>query len=218
MSREKPTDLELMMYADGELQGDRLAAVEAFLAADAASQKKILALDLATSLVRESADEIGSSADDIADLVMASVAKDTSGASDASSKPSSEAPVLARQGAAARAANDNGRRLAAFAAIAVAAAAAFAVWTRASTPDVEATPTPPHMAEHADTSVAKAPTVDSAKAPREVAVADSHPGVEVSTVDFGAHVGALFYVPTGAAATEVTTVVWLSDDSTGGDE
>lgn len=45
--------------------------------------------------------------------------------------------------------------------------------------------------------------------------ADVEHGVEVAAVDFGARMGAVFYVPTGTSASSTTTVVWLSDDSAG---
>jgi len=40
----RPTDLELMLYADGELEGERLAAIEAHLAQDEAARHKLLDL------------------------------------------------------------------------------------------------------------------------------------------------------------------------------
>ena len=219
MSNTKPTDLELMLYADGELDGDRIAAVEAFLARDASAQKKLRALDVAASAVRERADEIASSADGIADLVMASLASEAKG------ETANEAPVLTKRSDApkARAANDNARGIWAIVAIAVAAAAAFALWTRGSTPDVATSPTARRVSQHAASGVAKAPKAgDSGSkagaSAREAPSVDAQPGVEVSAVDFGAHVGALFYVPTGPEASEMTTVVWLSDDSAGGDQ
>ncbi len=42
--------------------------------------------------------------------------------------------------------------------------------------------------------------------------ADVEHGVEVSAIDFGGANGAVFYVPNGASASGITTVVWLSDD------
>src|SRR5262245_10720484 len=71
----RPTDLELMLYADGELEGEQLAAVEAYLAQDANARRKMMAMGLVSSVVREQA--LGDSAkkgDDIADLVMGSIA------------------------------------------------------------------------------------------------------------------------------------------------
>src|SRR5262245_38990712 len=49
------TDLELMLYADGELEGEALAAVEALLASDRIARQKVLALGVASAIVREEA-------------------------------------------------------------------------------------------------------------------------------------------------------------------
>jgi hypothetical protein len=47
---------------------------------------------------------------------------------------------------------------------------------------------------------------------------DVEHGVEVAAVDFGTRMGAVFYVPSGTSASSTTTVVWLSDDSSGEDQ
>jgi len=41
---------------------------------------------------------------------------------------------------------------------------------------------------------------------------DQEPAVLVDAIDFGAHTGTIFYIPTG---THTTTVVWLTDDESG---
>jgi hypothetical protein len=51
-----------------------------------------------------------------------------------------------------------------------------------------------------------APPVESASAESE-----SEHGVEVAAVDFGAHMGSIFYVPTDAVAGATTTVVWVDE-------
>ena len=68
-----PTDLELMLYADDELDGDRLAAVEAWLAASLAARTKLAALRAVSSMVRERALD-STRADGIADSVMGLIA------------------------------------------------------------------------------------------------------------------------------------------------
>jgi hypothetical protein len=41
----------------------------------------------------------------------------------------------------------------------------------------------------------------------------------VASVDFGAHMGTIFYVPAGAAVSSATTtVVWVDDEGPGGKE
>ena len=48
------------------------------------------------------------------------------------------------------------------------------------------------------------------------AESDIEHGVEVAAVDFGAHMGTIFYVPTDAVAGATTTVVWVDDEVVGG--
>lgn len=196
-----PTDLELMMYADGELEGERLLAVEAYLAGSVDAQRKVVALDVASSILRDHASEAAKPADDIADLVMAKIAAEPKSA------PANVVSIAAKReeraaGAAGapRAAND-GRHLFAIAAVAIAAAAALLLWSRGTTG--------PSVADNPSAAVT---------APAASGEADTGFGVEVAAVDFGALTGALFYVPTGTTASETTTVVWISDDSAGGDE
>jgi anti-sigma factor RsiW len=189
----RPTDLELMLYADGELEGERLAAVEAYLAQDEAARKKLLAMAMVSNVVREQA-QGASKADDIADLVMASIAAEPKKAE----APAEQKVVPARR----KPANDNARGLWVIAAFAAAAAAALLLWSRGST-----------TSDHAVSSSRTPSAPLSAPAPHE----EVEHGVEVSAVDFGARMGAVFYVSSDNAAA-TTTVVWLSDDSSGGDE
>jgi anti-sigma factor RsiW len=187
-----PTDLDLMRYADDELEGDELAAMEAHLARDEAARRKVAALRLGSTLVAEEARAGAAAADGIADRVMGAIA--------AEAKPAAAraVPVMPPP------ANDNTRRLTVLAALAVAAAAGLLLWARGpSAPrgtglPVVAVTTPAPGSEAADGE------------------ADVEHGVEVAAVDFGAGTGAVFYVPAEAATT--TTVVWLSDDASGGDE
>jgi Ni,Fe-hydrogenase maturation factor len=57
------------------------------------------------------------------------------------------------------------------------------------------------------------PNLMVASAPTPIAdLEDREPGVSVDAIEFGAHTGTIFYVPTD---TGTTTVVWLTDDDTG---
>jgi anti-sigma factor RsiW len=202
-SHGAPTDLELMLYADGELEGEEAAAVEAYLARDANARAKLAAMGIVGGVVRAGALASTAKADGIADAVMAQIAKESA------EKPAS-APVVPLR--PARPANQNA--LWAVAVVAVAAAAGLLVWARGTTSPVgpvASGPTAPLSAQS-----------DGRPMGRDAAVRlDSggvvH-GVEVAAVDFGAHSGAVFYVPTGSADSATTTVVWLSDDSSGGNE
>lgn len=114
------------------------------------------------------------------------------------------------------AANDNGRRiLGAIAALAVAAAAGLAIWSRFGTDPAAPTRNMP-IASHTSPSTLPSlrstePELDAAAVTAE---ADTEHGVEVAAVNFGAHTGSIFFVPSGSIeAKRTTTVVWLADDA-----
>lgn len=214
-----PSDLELMAYFDGELEGPRRAAVEAHLASDLRARGKVAGMQITSSILREQAASL-SAADVIADSVMARIAAE-----------SARAPVNATQGAApvvqlaplphahvpvAAPANDNSRRIFGFlGALAVAAAAAFVVWTRAGAPVTEPVRSGPVAAVTTPSTnpspIGSEPEIDAAGLAADV---DAEHGVEVAAVNFGAHMGSIFYVPSGSVeAKRVTTVVWLADDA-----
>jgi len=211
-----PGDLELMLHADGELEGDAIATVDEWLARDRAARQKALALGLTSAIVREQALAAAEQADGIADLVMKAIAADAEReAKDTAAAPEREVADPPRKAAAVapigrKPANDNARSFRVIAALAVAAAAALLLWGRGSTDHAGTQPTAaltlpaPH-----DTAIQVEPPLPEREAAR---------GVEVSAVDFGGHTGAVFYVPTGSAASDTTAVVWLSDDSSGGNE
>jgi hypothetical protein len=218
-----PSDLELMLYADGELEGERVAAVEAFLAREAGPRHKLSSLGLVSGLVRERALASASPADGIADALMAQIAAETgtNGVVHATSAPLREiaaprqlAPVATVASRAAKPANDNSRGIFVLAAAAIAAAAALVMWGRAGLQ--------PEVASNLPTAQTEArPVVVTPPAPVKViepaAEADDEHGVEVAAVDFGARMGSIFYVPTGSAASNATTtVVWLNDEAAGG--
>jgi hypothetical protein len=196
-----PTDLELMLYADGELAGHRLAAVEAWLAASLPARTKLTSLRAATSLVRERALD-STQADGIADSVMSLIA----------SQPGESAVSPKRVLVERRQAHDasRGRGVYLIAAGVLAAAAAVLLWVR---PPV--TTGGNLVAQHPraapETAATSAPAADMLEG-------DVEHGVEVAAVDFGTRMGAVFYVPSGTSASSTTTVVWLSDDSAGEDQ
>lgn len=221
-----PSDLELMLYADGELDGERVAAVEAFLAREAGSRRKVSALGLVSGLVREQALASASPADGIADALMAQIAMETgtNGVLHATSAPlravalpaqvAQVAPVAPVASRAAKPANDNSRSIFVLAAAALAAAAALMIWARGSLqPEVASNPPTAQTTPARPIIVAPPAPVKAA----EPAADDDEHGVEVAAVDFGARIGSIFYVPTGSAASNATTtVVWLNDEAAGG--
>jgi anti-sigma factor RsiW len=219
-----PSDLELMLYADGELEDERISAVEAFLARDPGAQRKLSSLGVVSGLVHERAVASASPADGIADALMAQIAAKagTNGVVHAIATPLREvpapiklAPAAAVVPRAAKPANDNSRGIFALAAAAIAAAAALMIWGRAAEqhPDV-ASNLPTTQTEARPLVVVTPPA--PAKIAEPAAEADGEHGVEVAAVDFGARMGSIFYVPTGSAASNATTtVVWLNDEAAG---
>lgn len=245
---EPPSDLELMMYFDGELEEPRRAEVAAFVGADLRARSKVAGLGIAAAIVQNEPRPLAA-ADDIADLVMARIA--ANGAHDHGSAPAPDpaaapaiplqavpslaAPVIAPVPAprlapqpihapARPAANDNGRRmLVGLVALVAAAAAAFAVWGRApsgpAASTIPATQSPvAALSTPQSAAVRPAPHAPSTEPEIDVAAvapeADGDHGVEVAAVNFGAHMGSIFYVPSGSIeAKRTTTVVWLADDA-----
>jgi hypothetical protein len=145
----------------------------------------------------------------------------SSGATDSAAK----SPIdlnKARLANAARqpAANDNSRSIFTLAALAVAAAAAMMIWGRmGAEPTQSADVSTPSVTKEAPAEPAPAEQPKPPAEPSEPQAAESEPehGVEVAAVDFGAHMGTIFYVPTGAtASSSTTTVVWVDDDVAGG--
>jgi hypothetical protein len=204
-SAGNPSDLDLMRYADGELDGEERAAVEAYLARAAAGKAKVAALGLVSSIVREQALGASRKADGIADAVMAKIAAE--GAAAKETPPPKPAAILSAprafkaQASRDKAANDNSRKIFALAAVAFAAAAGLMIWSRmdALTPQAGYGP--------GATSTMSPSTSESA------VNGENDLGVEVAAIDFGARMGTIFYVPTEEAASNVTTtVVWLNDD------
>ncbi|MDC0748536.1 anti-sigma factor family protein [Polyangium mundeleinium] len=235
-TKRPPTDLELMMYVDGELEGERLREVRQALSRDSALRNKVAALSLSASIVRENAESAATI--DLTDGIMARIAADKSPTRDARDdapapldapleRKDAEVKPLLRPGldkAAAKSPplNDNSRGIFALAAIAVAAAAGLMIWGRM---DV-GTPHPQGAPVAAATTPAELPATPAPTTAEAARVADTdaqdgdaEPGVAVAAVDFGTKIGTIFYVPAEAATSNhTTTVVWLADDSAGGEQ
>ncbi|WP_437966077.1 hypothetical protein WMF04_41680 [Sorangium sp. So ce260] len=216
-----PTDLELMLYVDGELDEARHRQVEDYVLHDPRCRAKVAGLVTAADMVRDSA-LASSAADGIADGVMAKILQGQGEVSRANgaavvqplaASPSAE-PPRARARLQGSPANDNARGIFALTALAVAAAAAMMVWGRTDAEAPRAALTAP-----APSAVLAPPAATPAHEPVAAPGAEGEvePGVEIAAVDFGARMGTIFYVPREAAASgPTTTVVWLSDDGPGG--
>lgn len=214
-----PTDMELMLYFDGELEDPRRAEVSAFLQRDTASRKKLSGLRVASSVVRENA-----LSSDIKFDITASVMSAIEAGVEKQSKQSDEGIEASKTvtrlqprrsvGSQSKPANDNSRGIFTLAAIAVAAAAAMMIWGKTGS---EAPRTADNSAPIATQAALPEPTAAAIPEAAEPVEAELEHGVEVAAVDFGAHMGTIFYVPTGAQTDgATTTVVWVDDESAGG--
>jgi anti-sigma factor RsiW len=223
-----PTDLELMLYADGELDEARHRQVEEYVLHDPRCRAKVAALVTAADMVRDSA-LASSAADGIADGVMAKILEGQAGAARVDgvgaarplAAPPSGEPPRARARLQGSPANDNARGIFALTALAVAAAAALMVWGKmgVETPTAELTAQAPSALLAPPPAAPSASLAAPAKEPDAAPSFEGEvePGVEIAAVDFGARMGTIFYVPQEAVASgPTTTVVWLSDDGPGG--
>jgi hypothetical protein len=221
------SDLDLMLYLDGELSADRHEEVRCAIARDKVLRNKLSALEITSSIIRERAVDAAANID-FTDSVMAKIMASDAAVSlderDAApivdqpkeSSPEQAQPVrLEKLGAQTRASNDNARGIFALVALAVAAAASFLVWGRLAPNPSTAATAPIAMVTTQEVAPAKPPVELPAAPANEAepeAIDDQEMGVEVASVDFGSQVGAIFYVPTEAATSKhTTTVVWLTD-------
>ena len=206
-----PTDLELMLFFDGELDEPRRTEVERALeAADADRANKLFGLCAVAETVRANAESRAADFS-ILDGLMASLPE----APDAA--PPVATPEIARPMATVAkkpAANDNSKSIFRLALVAVAAAAGFMIYSRMEPTRVasnEPAVTQQTQQVAAPTPAPVPPAVEEAKKPaaepvEEVAAADEGEGVIVAAVDFGSKSGSVWQA--GAS-----TVVWIADPS-----
>lgn len=235
-----PTDLELMMYHDGELDPARADEVRAFLDEDDTARTKLAGLDVVGRVVRERALATHAAAGDLTDLVMARVRAEASPrvaeregqrASSKSAAPAAVSKVRelrsseglpGASGADGAAANDNGRLIFGLAAAAAAAAAALFIWGRSANPgDGVANRPPPPLSDTALVAQQTGPVEMVQPSARELptpapslafaADEEAPHSVDVDAVDFGTNAGTVIYVTNNDKAT-ATTVVWVRDE------
>ncbi len=221
------SDLDLMLYLDGELSTERHEQVRRAITRDEVLRSKFHALEVASSIVRERAVDAAANID-FADSVMAKImAKDAvvslderdtapgEGQPRETSANDTQGVRLEKLEARAKASNDNARGIFALAALAVAAAASLMIWGRLA-PNPSVAPAEPLAMVTTQEIAPAAPPVEMLSAPAGETPADvaedQEMGVEVAAVDFGSRVGTIFYVETEAATSRhTTTVVWLTD-------
>ena len=234
-----PSDIELMMWADGELEEPRRSEVERFIESSAGKESRLklqgmAAVDaFARSHVASFDAMHAAHADTITEAVMKEVSSEahraaerglgTSKARVSAVRTAAEAGRVDSAAVLAKPGNDNSRLIFTLAALAAAAAVAIGVWgSKRPPPDVAShlAPMSPESALVAPpSSVALAPqAVDSAAIAVALPALLDEPPVKVASVDFGTKRGAIYYVPKdgapadGPSLASTTTVVWINDD------
>jgi hypothetical protein len=221
-----PTDLELMMYHDGELDEARREEVRAYLEAgppDAPARQKLFGLGLVGAAVQHHAGAPSAVPADLTARIMAAI--DAVGPEAVTAPtPSVERGRASRSGSSAKitasstaTANDNGRLIFGLAAAAAAAAAALFIWGRSPPSDAPTASTLPPESTSAPIEARRQDPIPSVKetAPPPEPLAqldeDGPRSVEVTGVEWGRRSGAILYVP-GEGNASSTTVVWVSDE------
>jgi hypothetical protein len=224
-----PTDLEWMMFHDGELEPSRQAELQALLDGDEQAAAKLRGMNALTVFVRETAGK--AAMPELSEAIMQAVAdferaeaktepfvepKLSPTKPAQTTKPAQVISLTPKSPAkSASAANDNGRLLFGLTGLAAAAAVALFVWGRSATdaPLAQVPSEPRVAADEVAAAEPAAPTLAAApsKPVQQQEEDRGLPPVEVASVDFGSRIGAVYYVdePRGGAT---TTVVWLADD------
>lgn len=220
MSLSQETMLELMQYADGELEGDVRARVEALLQTSDEAREIVAAMGALGDVVRDGVDARANASAGgygIADAVMAKVAGEAARAHDAGVIPITDtARAGSRIGHARPRRARTGVTSAAVAALALAAGVFLFVTTKAPTPTAKEEPVSavPASAPLAPASAATSATPSAA--PEEVAKADE-PGVDLEEVRSIRNKVNVFFMPAAASAGAVapgaaaSVVVWIDD-------
>lgn len=224
-----PTDLELMQLADGELDEPRRAEIEAYWEAHPESAARARALGASLGVVglavRRSAEERSATVD-LADDVLAAIAREEAGAVAEQPKGDAAAPhgkvvplrprtVPARRDDARKREQDASRNLMALVAIGIAAAAGITIWGRTGDPtsgglasgQVESA-----RAAQLPTEQTVRPIEVVASNPTQSPDVDDEPGVSLGALEFGAgHSGNVFQI-LGDGDNGATTILWTRED------
>lgn len=189
-----PTQLELMQFADGELDEARAREIERHLAASAEARAFVSSIGTLGDLIRDSAAHHAADALDVSDAVMSAI--------DSALSAQPPAPIAQLDEARRQREAQSARKGATLLALTLAAAAALVIWLNVAGRDDAAVEHGPVAQPSAVASVAQLPSDEAS---------GGDDGTAVDNVDFGERLGAIFYVPTGVKSA-MTTVVWISDD------
>ena len=216
-ARSASDDVDLMLYFDGELDAERMKVVEERLRVDETMRNKLAGMGLVSSVFADAATV--SDPGDVTESVFAQIDADVE------TPASRSVPTKRSATLEPAAANDNGRRIWAFAVVAAAVAAGVLVWGRldplGSMHDggAIAKVSPEPQNEPPSSALITAPTAELAIAPNAATPSGDDVGAHVSAVDFGARAGAVFYLPSDEPEDprgSGTTVIWVNDDARGG--
>jgi anti-sigma factor RsiW len=180
-----PTDLELMLWVDGELEAERAAEIADLVREDPRVRAVVAALRQGSQVIAEEAllhAELAN-VDDIADKVMEVIDAADAAASRRFTAPRKRAPAWRGPVAAAMG-------------IALAAAAAWTLIFPSELSDV----------------AKRTPSTISSGATAVASEGESITGISIDVVDFGARPGTIFYVPSEDES--ILPVVWLTEDDT----
>ncbi|NUO49190.1 MAG: hypothetical protein HOV80_10080 [Polyangiaceae bacterium] len=209
-----PTDMELMLFHDGELEEPRRAEVAAWLEQSDVGRAKVAGVALGGALLREGALARAASFD-ITDAVMAATKRENGKAETPDATGAKVIPIKSKTPATSAPAEgtgkDGGRLLLPLTALAAAAAAALFLWGRTEPKQVEVAKTEP---TETATSVQPLPPTP-APAPTDLepfAKADIEDlGVQVASVNFGSRNGSVFIVGDESQG-PTTAVVWVTEE------
>ncbi len=205
--------LELMAYADGELDDDARARIEGVLRESDEARAVVAAMDPLGEFVRTSAETGAQAADGIANAVMARIEADSAHDVIATTRAANDAGGGELERARARRAARN--RVFAAAAAVAALAAGYFVMARPAAPNGEAV-----AVETPSTPTASAALPREAPSTATVAVLDTPQtaGVEVEHVDAPNNDVSVIYVPAVATpdVNASSVVIWINDDKVAG--
>jgi hypothetical protein len=212
-----PTDLELMLFHDGELDEPRRSEVASWLEQSSTGRTKLAGLSLGGDLLRDASMQRARDFD-VTAAVMAGIAA-TNGTAPAEGGAKvirlEPKPKAAPADASKPVSQDGGRLLLPLTALAAAAAAALFFWGKAEPTGTGTEPVAKTDASEEAPPVQPLPPTPAPSAPSMLGSApeaeDPEPSVQVASVDFGSRLGAVYYVgdaPSGAT----TTVVWVTEE------
>ena len=210
MSLSHEQVLQLMAYADDELEGDERAAVEALLATDDDARCVVAAMSgsAVSEWVARAHEEraVAAGADSIADAVMARVASDDGSHANVSSLDAMRERRARRMQA--------GGTIAAIAAIA--AGVFFYVGSQSGPTHAPGGPLASMAPSEPETAQPPAPSAERVD-PEQVAQASGTGTVQVNEIDSPSHDVSVYEVPAAAAAANVNSaasvIIWIGDDS-----